>query len=96
MKPTHDLAVKVGTYVDRDGNTKGRYENVGVVFEDRDGKPVIAIKRTFNPAGVLNPDGKAMVLLSQFPIRPRDDAPQPRREDRGAAPRPGPDDEIPF
>ena len=50
-----------GVDVDRDGNTKGRYENVGVVFEDRDGKPVIAIKRTFNPAGVSVADGKAMV-----------------------------------
>ena len=60
------------------------------------GKPVIALKRTFNPAGVSVADGKTMVLLSQFPIRGRDDAPPQRREDRGAAPKPGIDDEIPF
>ncbi len=68
FKKTHDLAVKVGTY-DKDGETKGRYENVGMIMKDEDGKSMILLKRTFSPAGVPNPDGKDSIIISRFEVK---------------------------
>lgn len=59
-----ELAVKVGSY-QKDGADKGKYENVGVVMETDKGM-FILLKRTFNPAGVMNPEGKESVLISMF------------------------------
>jgi hypothetical protein len=92
---THDLAVKTGTYTDRSGNEKGRWMNVGSVLKTNDGGKVILLNRTFNPAGVPNPDGRDTVMLSMF--EPRDDKQQ--------APKPAPapraqngfdDRDVPF
>lgn len=66
-----DVAVKVGEYEDSEGNTKGRYENVGVVLDSGDGEYML-LKKTFNPAGV---DSKGdRVILSFFEPREDDDA----------------------
>lgn len=70
-KKAYDLAVKIGSYQDSSGNTKGRYKNVGAIYRKDDGSEFIAIDRTFNPAGVPNPDGKESVLLSRFEVRER-------------------------
>lgn len=99
-RKTHDLAVKVGSYTDRDGNEKGRYVNAGAVFEKDDGSTFIAINRTFNPAGVPNPDNKEMIVLSRFELREKDGGSKP-----APAPAPKPakkggiedmEDDIPF
>lgn len=74
MKVTHDLAVKTGTYTDSEGNEKGRYENVGKVFEDDNGGRFITMKRTFNPAGVPVAPGKDSIILSIFPAKERGSA----------------------
>ncbi len=71
----YDLAVKTGEYQDGEGNTKGRYENVGKVIQGDDGFYMI-LKRTFNPAGVPNPQDRDSVLVSMFEPRERDQAPQ--------------------
>jgi hypothetical protein len=63
---THDLAVKTGTYTDRNGAEKGRWMNVGSVLETNDGGKVILLNRTFNPAGVPNPENRDTVMLSMF------------------------------
>jgi len=70
FKETHDIAVKVGSY-QKDGQTKGRYENVGYVLTGEDGSKMHFINRTFNPAGVPHEDGKAesAVLVSVFEIK---------------------------
>lgn len=92
MATTHvyDLAVKTGEY-ESNGQTKGRYENIGKVLRNDNGQFML-LKRTFNPAGVdANSD---MVMVSMFEPKPRDgqasggnyDAPPSR--DLG--------DEIPF
>lgn len=78
-----DLAVKTGSYTDREGNTKNRYVNCGAIFEKDDGSKFITINRTFNPAGVPNPDNKEMVVLSQFDLREKG-------ETQGKAPAPAP------
>jgi hypothetical protein len=76
----YDLAVKTGSYI-KDGEEKGRYENVGSIWEGDNGKYLV-LKRTFNPAGVPFKDGSDSIFLSMF--EPRDDqhrqAPQRQRQ----------------
>ena len=86
MKKLYDLAVKTGTY-EKDGETKNRYENVGSVMEKDDGGRFILLNRTFNPAGVPNPDNRSNVILSMFKNEPKKES---------APPPPVSDDEVPF
>ena len=96
MKRLKDVAVKTGTYT-KNGETKNRYENVGTLVEFDNGGQGLFLKRTFNPAGVANPDGRDDVLLSLFDLR--DDAGKPPQAGGGARPKPSAavaDDEVPF
>jgi len=61
----YDVAVKCGTYK-KNGETKGKYLNVGVILEKEDGGKFMLLNRTFNPAGVPNPDNKDTIILSFF------------------------------
>ena len=63
-KKLADLAVKIGTY-EKNGETKGRYHNIGAVMEGETGQYIL-IDRHFNPAGVPNPDNRNNVLVSVF------------------------------
>ena len=99
-KIKYDLSVKTGEYTDRDGNTKGRYENIGKVFQGDNGF-FLVLKRTFNPAGVPNPEDRDSVLVSMF--EPREHGPQAQAPQQGGSQRtPEPqgggnfDDDIPF
>ena len=92
-KKIKDLAVKVGTY-ESDGKTKNRYLNVGAVLETSEGGKFILLDRTFNPAGVLNPDGKATVLISMFDIK--DKSASYNKEPDASPSTPIDDQEIPF
>ena len=65
MKKVYDLAVKTGSYISAAGETKNRYENVGSIMEHDNGQFII-LNRTFNPAGVPNPDNKSSVIVSMF------------------------------
>ena len=60
----YDIVAKVGEY-QKNGETKGRYLNVGALME-KDGKPFLLLNRTFNPAGVPNQDNRDTVLLSLY------------------------------
>ncbi len=62
---THDLAVKVGEYTDKQGNTKGRYQNVGALMMGDKG-PFIMLAKWFNPAGVTDGRGGESILISAF------------------------------
>lgn len=85
-KKVYDLAVKTSSYTTADGQTKNRYVNVGAIWEKDDGSRFISINRTFNPAGVPNPDNKEAVLLSQFEVKPRDGQQQGQQQQRQQAP----------
>ena len=61
----YDLAVKTGTYINGQGEEKGRYENIGAVMVGENG-PFLMLKTTFNPAGVPNPDNRDSILVSCF------------------------------
>ncbi len=97
-KKIRDLAVKTGSYTDRDGNTKGRYKNVGSLMESDDGSKFILLDTTFNPAGVPNPDNRDNVLISIFELKDGDGG---QRQQSAPAQRQAPppavdEDSIPF
>lgn len=87
----YDLAVKTGSYVDRDGKTKNRYQNIGVVMQGDNGFYAL-LDPLINLAAVPREEGKDRVMVSMF--EPRDDAQQqaPQRQQRPAPV----DDDIPF
>jgi len=97
-KKLYDLAVKTGEYT-ANGQTKGRYENVGAVMQSDDGGKFIMMKRVFNPAGVPDLSGRNSdsILLSMFPPKDADQQQAPQRQ---AAPQQaqnsGYSDDIPF
>lgn len=61
----YDVTVKTGEYTNNQGENKGRYENIGTMMQGDKG-PFLILKRTFNPAGVPNPDNKDSVICSCF------------------------------
>ena len=65
MGKKYDLVVKVGEYTDGQGQTKGRFKNVGVMMEGDKG-PYILLDRTFNPAGVGGNDGRESIIVSLY------------------------------
>lgn len=71
MAKKYDLVVKVGEYTDGQGQTKGRFKNVGVMMEGQNG-PYILLDRTFNPAGVSGNEGRESIIVSMY--EPRDNA----------------------
>lgn len=73
MSKKYDLVVKTGEYTDRDGNTKARFKNVGIVMEGQNG-PYILLDRTFNPAGVPGQDNRESIIVSMY--EPRDEGGQ--------------------
>ena len=99
-KKIRDLAVKTGSYTDRDGNTKGRYKNVGSLMESDDGSKFILLDTTFNPAGVPNPDNRDNVLISIFEMKDNDGGQRQQSAPVRQAPAPQQpniaDDDIPF
>lgn len=68
MAKKYDLVVKVGEYTDGQGQTKGRFKNVGVMMEGDKG-PYILLDRTFNPAGVGGNDGRESIIVSLYEPR---------------------------
>lgn len=99
MKKTYDLAVKTGTYKDKNGEQKNRYENIGTVVEGDNG-PYIIMKRTFNPAGVPNPENRDTIVVSMFAPKDGNSAPYnaPAAQQANTAPsgNPANGDDIPF
>lgn len=71
-----DVCVKVGTY-EKDGKTVNKYENVGAKWQKDDNSTFVTLKRTFNPAGVPNPDNKDSIILAIFDKK---DKPQSNEE----------------
>ena len=97
MAKKYDLVVKVGEYTDGQGQTKGRFKNVGVVMDGQNG-PYILLDRTFNPAGVGGNDGRESIIVSMY--EPKQDGDQSTQQRPAApaqrAPQRPLDDEVPF
>jgi hypothetical protein len=89
----YDLAVKTGSYM-KDGEEKGRYENVGSIWQGDNGHYLV-LKRTFNPAGVPFKDGSDSIFVSMFEPR-QDSQEQPRQQKQSRQSDDMPSDDIPF
>jgi single-stranded DNA-binding protein len=87
-KKLYDVAVKTGEYTNQQGETKGRWQNVGAVLEFDDGGKAIVLERWFNPAGIANPDGRTSVMLSMFPPKDREQPQQQAPSQQQRAPQP--------
>lgn len=66
MRKVADLVVSTGRYTTAQGVEKQRYMNVGVRMQNDDGTTFILLNRTFNPAGVPNPDNRDNVMIREF------------------------------
>lgn len=97
MAKKYDLSVKTGEYTDSQGQTKGRYMNIGVMMETDKG-PYILLNRTFNPAGVPGNNDRDNIIVSLFEPRQEGQSQAPAQQ-RQASPFPSQrdlDDSIPF
>ncbi|AUQ74770.1 hypothetical protein [Phaeobacter piscinae] len=67
-KKIRDVVVKLGEYQDRNtGETKARWGNVGSLMQNEEDKSLfVVLDRTFNPAGVPNPEHRSSLILSCF------------------------------
>ena len=74
MVDVKDLCVVVGTYKNKDGEDKPRYETVGVYVTKDDGGNFLKIKASFNPAGAMKRTDDGYIFLSIFDQKPRDNA----------------------
>lgn len=68
-KKTHDLAVKVGTYQNAQGETKNRYKTCGMILTKDDGGRMIMIDPLFNFAAVRLDEGRDFVIISEFEVK---------------------------
>lgn len=69
-KKLYDVAIPLGSYEDRNGVEKTRWQNVGAVIEGDKG-PFLLLDRWFNPAGLPNPENRTSVVISLFDARKR-------------------------
>ena len=90
-KKRYDVVAKTGEYTDRNGETKPRWLNVGAVLQTDKGH-VMLMDRTFNPAGIADPEGRGTVMLSLFEPKQREQASQPQQ----AEPADDFDQDVPF
>jgi hypothetical protein len=100
-KKIYDLAVKTGEYTNQQGETKGRWQNVGAIMQGDDGNKFVMLAKWFNPAGVPDLNGKnaksESILMSCFAPKQADGS--TGSQPTTAAPRaaaPVDEDSIPF
>lgn len=96
-----DLAVKVSEYTDGQGQTKGRYENIGSMMKGEDGGIFLIMKRTFSPAGVPNPEGRDSIMVGCFELKEQgqgqsQQSQAPQRQAPQSQPQDQYDTSIPF
>lgn len=60
MSKKYDVVAVTGSY-EKNGETKKKYRNVGVMMEGEHG-PYILLERSFNPAGVPSKNGESIIL----------------------------------
>lgn len=94
-KKLRDLAVKTGEYTNREGETKGKWQNIGALLESDEGSRFLLIDRWFNPAGLPNPDNRGNIMVSLFKPKEKENKPS---ENTASPPSPADDfdDDIPF
>lgn len=82
-----DLAVKVGEYVTKNGDTKAKWQSIGSMMHADDGSPFLLLDRWVNLAGLPVQEGKNNILVSCFePRQDSDRSGKPARKNRDDAP----------
>lgn len=71
-KLVKDLSVIVGTYINKEGEQKNRYQTIGNIMESDDGNHFILLNRTFNIAGVPNPENRDAVVVGIYDPKGKD------------------------
>lgn len=79
-KKIKNLSVAIGKYTDHSGNEKTNWLNIGAIFQKDDGGKFMLMNRTFNPAGVPNPENRETFIVGMFDVK-KDD--QPSGENKG-------------
>lgn len=74
-KVKYNITCKVGSYTDREGNSKGKYKTVGMVMEKDDNSRFIFIDPLFN-FGAVNRGEKDMVICSLMEPKEKEDKPK--------------------
>ena len=86
-KKTHDLAVKIREYTDRDGNQKAQWQKIGALMQARQGGTFIMLEAWVNLAALPRREGSSSVLVSCFEPRDQDGAKAPAARSGAPAPR---------
>lgn len=69
MKKLYELAVRSGSYTDKDGNEKSTWLNVGSVWENNDNNQFMLLRATFNPAAIERKNGSDSITVAMFEPR---------------------------
>jgi hypothetical protein len=69
-----DLAVKIGSYTNSNGEEKGRYMGCGSLMEGDDGNQFIMLNRFINYTALPRKQGSDGILISVFDLREREGA----------------------
>jgi hypothetical protein len=72
-RKVYDLCVKTGSYRDKSGQEKGRYQTVGAVMEGDDGRQFAMLEAWFNPSGIDRQQGRGSIILSMFEPKTKQD-----------------------
>lgn len=67
----YECVVALGEYTDGQGQTKTRWQNVGAVIQTDKGHMML-LDRTFNPAGMPNPENRTNIVVNLFEPQQRD------------------------
>ena len=69
MKKLYELAVRSGSYTDKDGNEKSSWLNVGSIWENNDDNQFMLLRATSNPAAIERKNGPDCITVSIFEAR---------------------------
>jgi hypothetical protein len=98
-KKISDIRAKVGEYTNKNGETKGKWIDVGYVLQFDDGGELRCYYQWINLAGIPKKDGYDAVILKEFAVKEKSaDAETHKGFDKqGDIPAAAKvDDEIPF
>jgi hypothetical protein len=95
MSKKYDLAVKTGEY-EKNGEKKGRYKNIGTVFEGEKGPYLLldASIISMQLFALVNKDRRDSIIVSMF--EPKGEGERERKPASGAPAADLAEDEIPF
>ena len=69
MKKLYELAVRSGSYTDKDGNEKSSWLNIGSVWKNNDDNQFMLLRATFNPAAIERKNGSDSITVAMFEPR---------------------------